>query len=65
MKKLRAPEKKEYIHIRIEADLKKRFFEICQENSINPSELLRKYVLIFIKKDMKNNKKGVDVSSHT
>jgi metal-responsive CopG/Arc/MetJ family transcriptional regulator len=55
----KTPEKAEYIHIRIEPELKKEFFELCEKQSVNPSELLRKKIKNYIK----NNKKGVDTSS--
>jgi len=55
-KVMKMPEKAEYIHIRIEPEVKKEFFDLCKEESINPSELLRKK----IKKIIKKYKKGVD-----
>jgi metal-responsive CopG/Arc/MetJ family transcriptional regulator len=42
--------KTSYIHIRIQKELKDQFDELCKDNAINQSELIRKWIVEYIQK---------------
>ena len=43
--------KTSYIHIRIESDIKKQFDEVCKNNAVNQSALVRKWIIDYIKQN--------------
>lgn len=46
-------EKSDNIQIKIQPELKEKFFHHCHENAINPSEFIRKKITEFVKQQEK------------
>lgn len=44
-------EKDTYIRIRLDADTKERFKNICQKRAINLSELIRQWITKYVKEN--------------
>ena len=46
---------KKYVHIRIDDELKLKFYKICDKKLITPSRLIRFLIEEYIKNEEKNN----------
>ena len=43
--------KKDYLHVRIDSDLKEKFQKINKSKSINGSDLIRRWIEDYVKKE--------------